>query len=282
MRRLLPFFLFVAACGAPSDDDSTPPEIPPPEGCSNQAFDTVTFDFNIHFGGLDYPQDVLLELLVSAGVEVFPFPFPGRVTELGPAADAPGRMAFTVTAEAAPGNPPLEDPDAVRVIYSLPNEEELPIEFDQEVIVEVLLDSSRGPLLRAFRIHESEADGAALLFLAEPSEVGLAYVPGTNHPVLSNVQERDRACPALRSNPCASSYNLSVAFTVHDEEDGTPGEAFELYPGEREDFDLVGLPFTLVNVWSYAFREIDPDCANGFDYDVARYTFYVTRRPAGE
>jgi hypothetical protein len=275
--RWLPILLLLG-CGGADDDDTTPMDIPAPEQCSNQAFDTVTFDFNIHFAGLDYPQDVLLDLLDDAGVTVFPFPFEGRVTELGPAADSPGRMAFTVTAEAAPGDPPLDDPDSVRVLYSLPGEEQLPIELEQSAIVEVLLDSSRGPLLRAFRIHEGMDAGAGLLFLAEPSDVGLAYVPGVDHPLFTDVVERDRACPNLRSSPCASNYNLSMAFTVHDEEDGTPGERMELWPGEGGDFDLATLPFRVVNVWSYAWREIDPDCATGYDYDSHRFAYYVTRR----
>jgi hypothetical protein len=59
-----------------------------------------------------------------------------------------------------------------------------------------------------------------------------------------------------------------------------PGESFELWPTEHRDF-LLGpaqIEMRVVNVWSYAWREIDPDCAGtGYDYDAERFSYFVTR-----
>lgn len=269
--------LALAACAEEGDDDSDR-VIPPPEGCSNQSFQNVAFDFNIHFAGTDYPQDELVLLLQAEGITFFPFAFPGVVTEFGPDPDDASYRAITIEATAPEGEPPPEDPDFVRIRYVLPPGYEMPVTLGQEVISEVVLDSTTGVLHRAFRVHESEEDGAALLFLTEPSETGLVYAPGEDHPVFATVAARDRACPNLRTQPCGSQYNLSVQFVAHPPTEGEPGAAMELWPAESADFTAGGFDFQVVSVWSYAFREIDPDCTNGFDYDVDRFTYFVVRR----
>lgn len=276
MRRAILLALTLTACDTDTDDD-TSREIPPPEGCSNQSFQNVAFDFTIHFGGVDYPQDDLAELLADEGITYFPFAFPGAVVEFGPDPSDSAWMILTVEAEAPEGEPPPDDPDYVRIRYVLPLGYEIPVSMGDSVISEVVLDSTTGTLHHGFRLHESEEAGLGLLFLTEPSETGLVYAPGAEHPVFATVAARDRACPNLRRQPCASQYNLSVQYLAHGPTVDEAGAAMELWPSEYAEFESLGLPFRVVSVWSYAFREIDTDCATGYDYDVDRFSYFVVR-----
>ncbi len=287
--RLCAAFLVLSTvlvgCPEGDDDDSTR-TIPPPAGCDLPALSNTRFSFHLHFGGEEYPQAGLLDLMEEFDVDVFPFTFlPGIVTELGPA-EEPGLMAITLTDNTPPpeGEDPPEDPNWIRITYELPLGYDLPVELNQQVASVTVLDVSSGDLVAAFGLwHELEDGTFQLLFMAEPSDAGLAFQPGDAHPMFASVELRDRACPNLYTLPtgCASAYNLSTQFEVLPEEleDGTviDGDSFELWPTEHRDFVYAGLELRAVNVWSFAFREIDPECNNQYDYSAQRASFFVTR-----
>lgn len=278
MQRFLPLLaVLLLGCAAAGDDDDSARVIPPPSGCNLTALSTVVFQFHIHYGGIDYPQGELVDLLASGGWTTFVFQFGGLVTELGDDTN-PNTLAVTVTEAAPEGEEPLEDPNWLRVSYQLPLGYELPVAFGQPLGVELNLDLSSEDLISAFALYElpEEAD-PVLLFLAEPSELGMAYPPGDLHPLFDSVEMRDRACPNLTEQPCASKYNLSLEFrTRTDADTGEGGEAFELWPTESRDFSLGGPSFRVVNAWSYTHREIQ-ECVNPFDFTAKRKSYFVTR-----
>lgn len=265
----------LVACNAADDDDDR--VIEPPAGCNLFALETVTFGFELHYGGMDYTQAALSDLLVDAGIDYFPLGFLGEVTELGPDPDS-SRDAITLTEVPAEGDPPLDDPNWLRVVYSLPSGYSLPVQFGSELGLEVVLDLTSGELERAFSLWEPDADGVFhLAFLAEPSDLGRAYEPGDNHPVFQGIALRDRNCPNLSEIPCGKRYNLAASFETQPAEPDGPTETFELWPTEHFDFDLTdGTPVRVVNAWAFTHREIQ-DCNNGYDYAAERFTYFVIR-----
>ncbi len=291
--RLCTAFLLLATtllgCPPESDDDDSDRTIEDAPGCSFPALANVQFTFTIHWFGEDYTQDALLDLMAEFDVDVFPFTFlPATITELGPDPDNPNLLAVTLTDSTPPpeGEDPPEDPNYVRIVYSLPLGYELPVSLEQAVASVTVLDVSSGDLVAAFGIWEEIDDGAAfdLLFLAEPSDLGMAFQPGDNHPLFSSVEVRDRQCGNLYTLPtgCASTYNLSAQFAVHDtlDEKGNvvaEGPSFELWPTEHFDFSLNDIEFRAVNVWSFTHREIDPECSNQYDFSAERFSYFVTR-----
>jgi len=284
---VLPVLTLLAACPQEEgdDDDRT---IEPPAECSNPALSTVNFTFNIHYDGEDYPQDELLGLMAEWGMETFSFNFtPAVVTELGPDPDS-NRLAVTLT-DATPvkeGEEPPDDPNTVRIVYELPLGYQLPVEVGQEIGSVLGLDVSTGSLIPAFVFFEvvENAEGeevVELLFLAEPGDLGSFWTPGPFHPFLSEFELRDRACPNLNSLQCASTYNLSMDVATHDllDDEGNvieAGTSFEVWPTEHVDFTFDGVDLRFVNVWSYAYREINPDCIGPYDYSAKRKSFFVT------
>jgi hypothetical protein len=271
----------------PTDDDDSSRTIPPPAGCSFPALANTRFSFNIHFDGEDYPTKRLLDLMAKFEVPVFSFTFvPGIVTELGPDEET-GLLAVTLTDSTPPpdGEPPPEDPNSIRIVYELPLGYDLPVEIGQRVAAITVLDISSGDLVAAFGLWEELEDATfELLFLAEPSDLGLAFTPGDSHPLFASVETRDRACPNLYTLPtgCASAYNLSLQLEVlpdtpEEGEEEVPGDSFELWPTEHRDFVRNGIELRVVNVWSFTFREIDPECNNPYDFTAQRASFFVTR-----
>ena len=279
MQRFLPLLaaLLLGCPPAGGDDDDSARYIPPPSGCNLTALDTVVFRFHIHFGGIEYPQDGLVDLLASGGWTNFLFPFDGAVTELGEDEDT-NLLAVTVTQTAAEGDPPPDDPNWLRITYQLPMNYELPASLGQALRAELNLDLTAEDLIKAFALYELSADAdPALVFFAEPTELGMAYVPGEFHPLFDSVELRDRACPNLTEQPCASKYNLALEFrTQIDEETGAGGETFELWPTESRDFAIGGPSYRAVNAWSYTHREIQ-ECVNPYDFTAQRKSFFVTR-----
>ncbi len=278
-RAALLILALIGSLGCPTgggDDDDSTPIIEPPAGCSNFSLAGVTFDFNIHWFGTDYPQSELRALLEAQGATSFQFPFEGKVTELGPDA-ATGQMAVTVE-EMEPEDPPDDwVPNWMRIVYELPLGYDLPVELDQELLAFVAMDLSSGELVHGFAMVESLDDGGNLLFLAEPSTTGLVLAPGSSHPFFQVVEPVDRACPNLTEFQCAKLYNLAIRFQVRAEEpDGPLGETFELWPTEVMDFVLAETEFRAVNVWSYTHREINQECT-GFDWAQDRMSYFVTR-----
>ena len=70
-----------------------------------------------------------------------------------------------------------------------------------------------------------------------------------------------------------------MLFTVRPQEPGgPPGDTFEIYPTETAEFSLAGTDYTPLNVWSYAFRDIDPDCGGDFDWTLERFSYFVVER----
>ena len=277
---LLGACLGLACPSGDDDDDSTPPVIEPPAGCANFSLSGVTFDFLIHWFGTDYPQAALEELLEQQGATFFAFPFAGEVVELGPAPEAAGKMAITV--EELPPEEPEPDwtPNWMRLVYQLPLGYELPVTLGQEVVAQVQMDLGSGQLVHGFALVESADDGGNLLFLAEPSTNGLVYGAGPNHPFFQVVAPVDRACPNLTQFQCAKLYNLALRFqVVAPGPDDPPGETFELWPTETRDFDLAGISFRVVDVYSYTHREINEECT-GFDWSADRMSYFVTRTSA--
>lgn len=278
--------LLLVACHTNDDDDSAR-TIPPPEGCEFPALANTSFSFNIHYFEVDYPQHELVALMNEIGLDVFSFQFaPATVTELGPDPDSNG-LAITLTDSTPPpeGEDPPEDPNWVRIVYELPLGYELPLELGDSIGSITMLDISQGSLIAAFGLWEETPEGEfELLFLAEPSDAGLAWQPGDTHPAFASVASRDRACPSLARLACANSYNLSVQFEVRttlDEEGGeVPGDSFELWPTEHRDFTLGDLELRVVNVWSFAYRDIDPECSNPYDFSAERFSYFVTRSAA--
>jgi hypothetical protein len=266
----------------PGDDDDSDRVIEPAEGCSYPALENVSYEFLIHWYEEDYPQDRLIELI---GDGAFSFQFlPAVVTELGPAPDRPGMMAITLTDATEPpeGEDPPEDPNYVRIIYQLPLGYELPAAQGDRMAAWVILDMTGGELINSFSLWEEVEEGVfTMSFLAEPSDAGMAFAPGPNHPVFERVAPRDRQCPNLTAFPCASPYNLSLQFEVRpavdDEGNETPGDAFELWPTEHRDFVFQELELRVVNVWSFAWREVNDDCTNPYDYSRERLSYFVTR-----
>jgi hypothetical protein len=271
---LVPTFLLVACAEGDDDDDRV---IEPPSQCNLFALETVTFTFELHYGGVDYSQAALSDLVANAGLDYFPLAFTGAVTELGDDPDS-SRQAITLTEVPAEGDPPLEDPNWLRVVYSLPSGYELPVTFGAELGLEVVLDLTSGELERAFSLWEPDAEGAFhLVFLAEPSDLGRAYVEGDGHPAFQSIELLDRNCPNLSEIPCAKRYNLAAMFETKPAEPDGPTESFELWPTEHRDFDLAdGTAVRVVNAWSFTHREIQ-DCNNGYDYAAWRFTYFVIR-----
>ena len=273
--------LVLASVGCPTaggDDDDSTPLIEPPAGCANFALSGVTFDFNIHWFGTDYPQDDLETLMeTTPGFETFQFPFEGKVVELGPDPDQAGKMAVKVE-EAEPEEPPDDwTPNWIRMVYELPLGYALPVSVNQDVLAWIAMDITSGQLIHGFALVESADDGGNLLFFAEPSTTGLVLQPGPTHPFFEVVQGVDRACPNLTEFQCAKLYNLAIRFQIRAEEtDGPLGDTFELWPTEVRDFSLGGVDFRAVNVWSYTHREINEECT-GFDWAADRMSFFVTR-----
>ena len=52
-----------------------------------------------------------------------------------------------------------------------------------------------------------------------------------------------------------------------------------MFPTEHRDFLVGDRALRVVNVWSYAYREINPDCS-GFDWSAERFSYFVTRPDA--
>ncbi len=264
-------------CAPAGDDDDSARVIPPPDGCNLTALSTVVFQFHLHWGGVDYPQGELVDLLNSLGFSEFVFPFVGQVTELGDDPDS-NFQAITAMEVAPKGEEPLKDPNWLRVTYQLPLGYDLPVAFGDPLGVELNLNLSGEHLIAAFSLWDLPEDGdPSILFLAEPSELGMAYAPGDDHPLLQSVTLRDRACPNLTETNCASVYNLSLDVTSRLSEDGSAGgESFELWPTESTDFGIGGPEYRFVNAWSYAHREVQ-NCNNGYDYTAQRKSFFITR-----
>jgi len=306
-----------AGCVTEGDDDDATREIPPPEGCSYNSLANVTFALTIHWAGEDYGPDVLSSLVKSWDPPALYFPFPGVVTELG-IDPATGLHAVTLTEQPPEeeGGPTgddddsagddddsagddddsagddddsageEEDPNWVRIVYSLPLGYELPVSLGDFIGVHTIIDFTTGSLITGFSFWEIMEDGSGrLLFMAEPSETGLAYEPGELHPAFGSVTLRDRACPNLAALQCAKPYNLSIEFETvvlgddDDSADSGPAdepEHFELWPTEHRDFMIGDLGLRVVNVWSYGYREIDPACT-GYDWSADRMAYFVIR-----
>ena len=264
------------------DDDDTDRVIEPAAGCSNTALTNVNYEFLIHWAEEDYPQDELIDLI---GGGSFSFQFlPAVVTEFGPDPERPEMQAITLTDASEPpeGEEPPDAPNYVRIVYELPLGYELPTKIDDRMAVWVILDMSTGELINSFSLWEELEDGSfKLSFLAEPSDAGMAFTPGPYHPVFARIETRDRQCPNSWGTECASSYNLAVQFEVltlvDDEGNETPGDAFELWPTEHRDFILADLELRVINVWSYAWREVSANCTNPYDYSRDRMSYFVTR-----
>ena len=76
-----------------------------------------------------------------------------------------------------------------------------------------------------------------------------------------------------------------VPFGVHPllDDDGNileEGTNFEVWPTEYVDFTFDSTDLRFVNVWSYSYREINPDCIGSYDYSAQRKSFFVTRQEA--
>ena len=287
----------------PADDDDVPTrDIPPPEGCSYNSLANVTFAMTIHWGGEDYGPEVLSSLVESWTPPALYFPFLGEVTELGEDAAA-GLRTITLTEQPAGDDDDAAgdddddsagddddsagddaDPNWVRIAYKLPLGYELPVSLGDFLGVHTIIDFTTGSLITGFSFWEIMDDGnSQLLFMAEPSETGLAYEPGELHPAFNSVNVRDRACPNLAALQCANPYNLSIEFETvvpGDDDDSAgpppPPENFELWPTEHRDFFVGDLALRVVNVWSYGYREIDPECS-GYDWSADRMTYFVIR-----
>ncbi len=294
-----------AGCVTEGDDDDTTREIPPPEGCSYNSLANVTFALTIHYAGEDYTPDILASLVKSLDPPALYFPFPGVVTELG-TDPATGLQVVTLTEQppeeegGATGDDDdsagddddsageEEDPNWVRIVYSLPLGYELPVSLGDFVGVHTIIDFTTGSLITGFSFWEIMEDGTGrLLFMAEPSETGLAYEPGELHPAFGSVTLRDRACPNLAALQCAKPYNLSIEFETvvpGDDDDSADSdtdppaepEQFELWPTEHRNFMIGDLSLRVVNVWSYGYREIDPACT-GYDWSADRMAYFVIR-----
>jgi hypothetical protein len=295
-----------AGCVNPGDDDDATREIPPPEGCSYNSLANVTFALTIHYAGEDYTPDILSSLVKSWDPPALYFPFPGMVTEMGTDPET-GLQAVTLTEQ--PPEPEgggtgddddsadaddddsaddEDDPNWVRIVYSLPLGYELPVSLGDYLGVHTIIDFTTGSLITGFSLWEIMEDGTGrLLFLAEPSEIGLAYEPGELHPAFGSVTLRDRACPNLAALQCAKPYNLSIEFetVVPGDDDDSAGaepeppaepEHFELWPTEHRDFLVGDLSLRVINVWSYGYREIDPACT-GYDWSADRMAYFVIR-----
>jgi|GEM_PF-1619699 len=293
----------IVGCVPPRADDDATRDIPPPEGCSYNSMANVTSALTIHYAGEDYTPDALASLVKSWDPPALYFPFPGKVTEMGVDAET-GLQVVTLTEQ-----PPEEeegpagddddsagddddsageegDPNWVRIVYSLPLGYELPISLGDFLGVHTVIDFTTGSLITGFSFWELMEDGSGrLLFMAEPSEAGLAYEPGELHPAFNSVSLRDRACPNLAALQCAKPYNLSIEFETvvpGDDDDSADAEPppvpenFELWPTEHRDFMVGDLDLRVVNVWSYGYREIDPECT-GYDWSADRMAFFVTR-----
>jgi len=287
------------ACNSSPNDDDDDRVIPPPDGCTNTSLENVTFQITIHWAGLDYPPDELDSLVASWNPPSLSFPFLGLVTEKGEDPES-SHHAITLTEQPPPGEPPSDDPNWVRIVYSMPLGYDVPGSLGEDIGVHLIIDYTTGVLLSGFSLWEVQEDGAGtLMFLAEPSDVGLAYPPGADHPAFQEITTRDRACPNVNALQCASAYNLSVTFETRapetgDDDDSAGGdddddsadspltwevERFELFPTEHKDFTVDGLDLRVVNVWSYAYREVNPDCT-GFDWTANRFSYFVTRTDA--
>lgn len=277
MPRLPIALLAVPLLACPGDPEP-PPTIEPPAGCSQFAFEAVTFEFQIHFGGVDYAQADLLLLLDDAGADRFQFPFGGVVTELAPDPEG-GREAITVTETAAEGEPPLDDPNSLRVVYQLPAGHELPVLADQSAGVEVVLDRSSGELLRAFSLWDlPPEEPPTLLFLAEANDLGLAYEPGASHPLFEAIEVLDRNCPTLRPLPCgAERYNLEARFLPRVQAESAPADAVSLWPTDAATIQVDGLDFEVVNTWSFTHRNLEGCAGTGYDYSAERSAWFATR-----
>ena len=283
-------------CVADGDDDDATRDIPPPEGCSYNSMANVTFALTIHYAGEDYTPDALASLVKSWDPPALYFPFPGEVTEMGTDPET-GLQVVTLTEQPPEeeGGPAGDDDDSagddddpnwVRIVYSLPLGYELPISLGDFLGVHTVIDFTTGSLITGFSFWEIMDDGSGrLLFMAEPSELGLAYEPGELHPAFNSVSLRDRACPNLAALQCAKPYNLSIEFETvvpGDDDDSADAEPppvpenFELWPTEHRDFMIDDLSLRVVNVWSYGYREIDPECT-GYDWSADRMAFFVTR-----
>ncbi len=278
--------LSLVAC-PPGDDDDSARTIPPPAGCDLPALSNTSFTFHIHYAGEEYPQHELVSLMEELQLPVFAFTFaPAIVTEFGEDPDS-NLLALTLTDSTPPpeGEDPPEDPNWVRIVYELPLGYTLPIEVGDAIGSVTVLDISQGSLIAAFGLWEETPEGEfKLLFMAEPSDAGMAWTPGPQHPVFNAVETRDRACPSLARLTCASSYNLSlqmeVLSTLDDEGNEIAGDSFELWPTEHQDFVLGDLELRAVNVWSFTHRDIDPECSNQYDFSAERFSYFVTRTAA--
>ena len=262
----------------PDDDDQT---IEPPEGCDLLALTNVVFDWAVTIEGEEYTEDTIEGLMVDAGVTFFPFNFVGSVTEAGVVPDSTNRR-LGVTQDPPEEPDPEFQPAVLRVDYRLPDGYEIPVSLEQGLFAQLVMDISRGVLVHGFALAQSEEDGGELLFLAEPSNEGMVYTPGNGHPMFSGVGTRDRACPNTRNDPgaCANPYNLSLEFVVKPEiEDGPDGPSFELYPTETGEFSYLGGRFQVVNLWSYAYREIsqEANCQNSYDWSLDRFSYMLIR-----
>jgi hypothetical protein len=271
--------LLLSACPPQADDDDSTRTIEPPPGCDLLALSNVVFDWAVTIEGEEYTEDTIEGLMKKVDVDYFPFAFFGSVTELGPL-EGSTRTRLVVTQD-----PPAEkDPEFVAAVlqidYLLPAPYSIPVLLGQGLGTELVMDISRGILVHGFRIYQSEDDGGELLFLVEPSNEGMVYTPGPGHPMFTLIETRDRACPNLRTDACASPYNLSLQFRVKPEEiDGPDGPSFELYPTETAPFTFLDGTYEVVNLWSYAYREISQEvnCQASYNWQLDRLSYMVMR-----
>lgn len=272
----------IAGCPTTGDDDDSTPLIEPPEGCANFALSGVTFDFLLHFGGLDYPMDELEDLMVLQGWTTIGLPIEGQVVRLELDPNDDDKRILRVE-ERPPDplppdwNPDEWDPNWLEIVAELPPGYDLPATMGEDIVAIFQMDLSLGALISGFALLDSGDDGGGLRFLAEPSTLGFVFAPGGNHPFFEAVDPVDRQCPNLTEFQCAKLYNLAVRFRLQPAEpDGPPGESFELWPTETYDFTAGETEFRVVNVFSYTHREISDSCT-GFDWSADRLSYFVTR-----
>ncbi len=280
----LPFaLLWLTACHTEGDDDDSTPLIEPPEGCANFSLAGVSFDFFLHFGGVDYPMDELEDLMVSQGWTSISLPIEGEVIRLETDPNDDDKRILRVEAASKEDPPPPDfDPNWLEIVAELPEGYDLPAELGETMNIFFSMDLSTGSLISGFALLDSLDDGGGLRFLAEPSTLGFAFNPGPTHPFFEAVDPVDRQCPNLTEFQCAKLYNLAIRFRLQPEtDDGPPGESFELWPTETHDVEIEGRTFRVVNVFSYTHREIADGCT-GFDWAADRMSYFVTRIDAAE
>lgn len=286
VRTLLFVLAASLALGCPTggDDDDSTPLIQPPEGCANFSLAGVTFDFLLHFGEVDYPMDELEDLMVSQGWMSIGLPIEGQVIRRETDPDDDDKQILRVQGlppDPLPDDwdPEAFDPNWLEIVAELPPGYELPAELDEVMTIFFQMDLTQGSLISAFALLDSADAGSGIRFLAEPSTIGLAFPAGANHPFFAGIDPVDRQCPNLTEFQCAKLFNLAIRFTLPDVIDGPPGESFELWPTESQDFIAGDFEYRVVDVFSYTHREISDACT-GFDWAADRMSYFVMRLDA--